>query len=191
MYSLYSRCIFGIACFLAFSCGEQKGLEPNSVGNNGPVVRMWDEADDEMIQIGSESDFADKELSQASEEMTQAGSEMNPSATGMMPADTEMLSAGTEMISAGTEIDANTLEYITINEIVAHDTDDQPDWIEFANQSDQDVDLRGWVIEDASQNTIMFAPDTIVPANGYLRLVQGIDFMFDLPLRFASDWLSC
>ena len=58
--------------------------------------------------------------------------------------------------------------------------DDGPDWIELANLSDQAIDIRGWVIEDDGENSIMFASNTIVPARGYLHLVRGVDFMFGL-----------
>ena len=194
MYSSCSMCIFGLVCLLAFSCGEQEGLEPADFENSGPVVRMWNEAGDEMTQAGTEPNLTDPEMLQAGTEMTQAGTETSSAGTEVTSAGTEMTSAGTEMTSAGTEVlQAGTemeflaLEYITINEIVAQDSEENTDWLEFANQSDQDIDLRGWVIEDAGQNTIMFAPDTIVPAHGYLRLVQGVDFMFDLGL---DDQLS-
>ena len=179
---------------MAIACGEQEGLEPAEIENNGPVVRMWDEAGTEMAQAGNELSLSGIEMSQAGTEMPQAGTEMNLAGTEMTQAGTEMPQAGPEMTQAGTEMtqagtevpQAGTImvfqasEYITINEIVAQDANDGPDWVEFANQSNQDIDLRGWVIEDGGQNTIMFAPGTIVPANGYLRLVQGIDFMFGL-----------
>ncbi len=191
MCSSYSKSILSLTllttfCLLNIGCGEEG--KPDAISSsNGPVVRMWDEAGTEialagaeMTQAGTEMAQAGTEMAQAGTEMAQAGTEMAQAGTEMTQAGTEMAQAGTEMAQAGVETAFNSNLYITINEIVAQGDNEGPNWIEFANQSDQNIDLRGWVIEDDGQNTIMFAPDTIVPAQGYLRVIHGLDFMFSL-----------
>ena len=129
---------------------------------------MWDEAGTEMAQAGNEISLSVQmtqgtEMTQAGTEMTQAGRDdpsgygNNPSGYRETQAGTEMAQAGTEMTQVGTVMEFQATEYISINEIVAQDANDGPVG-GIANQSNQDIDLRGWVIEDGGQNTIMFAP---------------------------------
>ena len=72
---------------------------------------------------------------------------------------------------------------VVINEIVAKDAADGPDWIELYNSGDASVDLAGWTILDfgrAAEEAFVFSPDTAIAAGDYLVIEKDTDFGFGL-----------
>ncbi|MBN1817093.1 MAG: lamin tail domain-containing protein, partial [Sedimentisphaerales bacterium] len=70
---------------------------------------------------------------------------------------------------------------IVINEVLAHSHLDAPDWIEFRNLTNTAINLGGWFLsdsdqDDASRMKYEIAPNTILPANGYLVFYEDVHF---------------
>lgn len=82
---------------------------------------------------------------------------------------------------------------VIINEIESQDAASGPDWIEVYNPGSTDADISGLIVKDDNDARNMPIPDgTIVPAGGYLQLVDGTHFDFglgaaDAARLFAAD----
>lgn len=70
---------------------------------------------------------------------------------------------------------------IVFNEILAHSHAADPDWIELANKTDQDINLAGWFLTDDSTDLTTIRKyeipaDTILPRNGFLLFYEDVTF---------------
>ncbi|MBN1126310.1 MAG: lamin tail domain-containing protein [Sedimentisphaerales bacterium] len=70
---------------------------------------------------------------------------------------------------------------IVVNEVLAHSHLDAPDWIELLNLTDSDINVGGWFLSDSDQDDVSrmkyeIAPNTILPANGYLVFYEDVHF---------------
>lgn len=76
---------------------------------------------------------------------------------------------------------------VIINEIESQDAASGPDWIEVYNPGSTDADISGLIVKDDNDARNMPIPDgTIVPAGGYLQLVDGTHFDFGLGAADAA-----
>ncbi|MDH7598196.1 MAG: lamin tail domain-containing protein [Sedimentisphaerales bacterium] len=67
---------------------------------------------------------------------------------------------------------------IVINEIMARPGGNRPDWIEFYNNTDRDIDIGGWYPSDDPDELTKYQipAGMIIPAGGYRVLYQDIHF---------------
>ena len=67
---------------------------------------------------------------------------------------------------------------IVINEVLAHSHGGAPDWIEFYNITDANIDISGWFISDNSANRTKYriADGTTIDANDYIVFYEDTDF---------------
>jgi hypothetical protein len=70
---------------------------------------------------------------------------------------------------------------IVFNEILAHSHASDPDWIELANKTDQDINLSGWFLTDDSTDLTTIRKyeipaNTILPRNGFLLFSEDVTF---------------
>jgi hypothetical protein len=87
---------------------------------------------------------------------------------------------------------------VLINEVmvqVASDRDDDLQWIELYNAGPQDVDVSGWLLvnypiqDQAKRRNLVLPEGTVIPASGYLLLVNDLDDAKDRDGRcFTNQW---
>lgn len=64
---------------------------------------------------------------------------------------------------------------VVINEVLTADAAEGPDWVEFFNPSDVDVDLSGFTFTDSDPTHIYaFADGTVIEPGAYVRVIQDI-----------------
>jgi hypothetical protein len=87
---------------------------------------------------------------------------------------------------------------VVINEIMVQldsDADEDLQWIELYNDGPQDVDVSGWLLANspiqgaAKRRDLVLPAGTVIPANGYLLLVNDLDDDKDHDGRcFTNQW---
>jgi len=67
---------------------------------------------------------------------------------------------------------------IVINEVLAHSHDTDPDWIEFYNTTDAEIDIGGWYLSDSETDLMeyRFADGTRIGAYDYIVLTEDANF---------------
>jgi len=67
---------------------------------------------------------------------------------------------------------------IVISEVLAHSHDTDPDWIEFYNTTDAQIDIGGWYLSDSEPNLMKyrFADGTKIGAGEYIVLTEDANF---------------
>ena len=85
---------------------------------------------------------------------------------------------------------------VVINEVMVQldsEADDDLQWIELYNDGPQDVDVSGWLLatspiqSPAKRRDLILPPGAVVPAHGYLLLVNDLDDAKDHDGRCFSD----
>ena len=64
----------------------------------------------------------------------------------------------------------NSFNDIVINELMYAPAGDEPEWIEIYNNTDEDIDLRGWVIADQSSKGAISSEQLLIPAGNFVIL---------------------
>lgn len=87
---------------------------------------------------------------------------------------------------------------VVINEVMVQfdtDTDGDLQWIELYNDGPQDMDVSGWLLSTspvqgpAKRRDLVLPPGTVIPAHGYLLLVNDLDDAKDHDGRcFSNQW---
>lgn len=72
-------------------------------------------------------------------------------------------------------------ESVVINEVLAHSHNAAPDWIELRNMTDVPINIGGWFLSDsdgdeASRKKYEIAPDTVIPAGGFIVFREDVHF---------------
>jgi hypothetical protein len=67
---------------------------------------------------------------------------------------------------------------VVINEIMSHSHGIAPDWIEFYNSTDKNINIGGWFLSDSDTNVMKYeiAEDTTIDANGYIVFYEDTNF---------------
>ncbi|HHS96265.1 MAG TPA: T9SS type A sorting domain-containing protein, partial [Phaeodactylibacter sp.] len=82
-----------------------------------------------------------------------------------------------QSITANFTLGSTAIGNVVINEINYHSPQDANagDWIELYNANDSPIDISGWFLEDGSGNYFNLPANTILPAHGYIVLVQDAE----------------
>ncbi len=99
----------------------------------------------------------------------------------------------TTNITANFGFGSTATDPIVINEINYNSSDalNSDDWIELYNPNTNSVDISGWYFEDEGGNFFGLPANTIIPANGYLVLVENaskFSAIYPLITNFIGDF---